>query len=202
VTSRTPVSDEGPASISELDGYDRTFPAVGRELAADREVGEAYHPSGLAARRPTRSELAVGAAAIVAAGAAAAVVLAGGIASSPDGYAFVLALTVLVFVLAGLAWRRARPWSPYGFALIAYGLLASLYSLGTGQQPWGHGTGVLLEIPARSSSSGSSSRSRPGGSTRRDARWWRSSRRAARRLPSWDLPGGAADEDGTAGTPT
>jgi signal transduction histidine kinase len=147
VTSRTPVSDEGPASISELDGYDRTVPAVGRELAADREVGEAYHPSRLAARRPTRSELAVGAAAIVAAGAAAAVVLAGGIASSPDGYAFVLALTVLVFVLAGLAWRRARPWSPYGFALIAYGLLASLYSLGTVQQPWVHSIGVLLEIP-------------------------------------------------------
>ena len=171
-----------------------------RELAADREVGEAYHPSRLAARRPTRSELAVGAAAIVAAGAAAAVVLAGGIASSPDGYAFVLALTVLVFVLAGLAWRRARPWSPYGFALIAYGLLASLYSLGTVQQPWVHSIGVLLEIPGsffvfwlilafpsgRLDQAGTR-----GGCVRR--------RRAARRLPARDLPGVVADEDGTAG---
>ncbi len=148
MTSRTPVSDEGSASIVELDEVDRTFPAAARELAADREVGEAYHPSRLAARRPTRAELVTVALAMAAAGAAAAVVLAGGIASSPDGYAFVLALTVLVFVVAGLAWRRARPWSPYGFALIAYGLLASLLSLGTVQQPVVHSVGVLLEIPA------------------------------------------------------
>jgi signal transduction histidine kinase len=147
VTSRTPVSDEGSAVVDELDGYDRTFPGVARELAADRDVGETYQPSRLAARRPSRSEIATVALAMAAAGAAAAVVLVGGVAVSPDGYAFVLALSVLVFVVAGLAWRRARPWSPYGFALIAYGLLASLYSLGAAQQPLVHSVGVLLEIP-------------------------------------------------------
>ena len=154
MTSRTPVPEDPVTVLDDptaLDDHvasdDVPWTMSARELRADREVGSQLRPLRLAARRPTRSESAVAVAAVAAAAGAAALALAGGIAASPDGFAFMLALYVLVCVVAGLAWRRARPWSPYGLALVAYGLAASLYALGTTTQPLLHSLGVLLEIP-------------------------------------------------------
>ena len=148
MTPQAPVSEHPATGPDEVEAVDGASPSAARELQADRDVGEQpFHSSRLSARRPTASELLVAIAAIVAAAAAAAVVLSARAISNPDGYAFVLALNVLVFVFAGLAWRRARPWSPYGHALIAFGLASSLYSLGASSQPLAFSIGVLLTIP-------------------------------------------------------
>jgi signal transduction histidine kinase len=148
MTLQASVSEDTPTGLDEADVAVDAAGAPARELQADRDVGEQPFTSvRLAVRRPTASELVVGIAAIVAAGAAAAVVLTANAVSHPDGYAFLLALNVLVFVFAGLAWRRARPWSPYGHALIAYGLAVSLYSLGASPRPLVFSIGVLITIP-------------------------------------------------------
>ena len=148
MTPQAPVSEDTVTGLDEGHAVDRAS-LVAREIQADHEVGEQpFQSARLAVRRPSASELLVGGAAIAAAAAAAAVVLTAHAVSNPDGYAFVLVLNVLVFVFAGLAWRRARPWSPYGHALIAFGLALSLYSLGASSRPLAFSIGVLFTIPA------------------------------------------------------
>jgi len=147
VTPPIPVPEQTTTVLDGAGAHDSALGPAARELRADREVREQIRPLRLAARRPSGVELAVGIGAIAAAAASAAVVLAGGVAASPSGFAFILALYVLVCVVAGIAWRRARPWSPYGLALVAYGLAASLFCLSTTSQPLVHSLGVLLEIP-------------------------------------------------------
>jgi signal transduction histidine kinase len=148
VTSRTPVPEDTATAFDHLSAPDGAPPQTARELEADRDVGEpSFQPARLTIPRPTASEIAVMSAAGAAAAGAAAVVLRGGVTASADGYALLLALNVLVFVFAGLAWRRARPWSPYGLALIGYGLASSLYCLAGASQPLVFSVGVLLWIP-------------------------------------------------------
>ena len=148
MTSRTPVPEDTAIAFDQLDVADEAPPQTARELEADRDVGESsFRPARPAMLRPTGTEIAVVAVAAAVAAAAAAVVVNGGVTSNASGYALLLVLNVFVFVFAGLAWRRARPWSPYGLALIGYGLASSLYCLAAVSQPLVFSLGVLLWVP-------------------------------------------------------
>jgi signal transduction histidine kinase len=148
VTSRTPVPEDPTIAFDQLDIADEAPPQTARELEADRDVGEpSFRPTRPAVLRPTGTEIAVVTVAAAVAAGAAAVVVTGGVTSNASGYALLLVLNVFVFVLAGLAWRRARPWSPYGLALIGYGLASSLYCLAAVSQPLVFSLGVLLWVP-------------------------------------------------------
>ena len=148
MTSRTPVPEDTTVAFDQLDVADEAPPQTAREVEADRDVGEpSFRPARPGIRRPTGTEVAVVAVAAAVAAAAAAVVVNGGVTSNASGYALLLVLNVFVFVVAGLAWRRARPWSPYGLALIGYGLASSLYCLAAVSQPFVFSIGVLLWVP-------------------------------------------------------
>ena len=148
MTSRTPVPEDTTIAVDQLDIADEAPPQTARELEADRDVGESsLRPARLGIPRPTAGEIAVLAVAAAVAAAAAAVVVNGGVTSNASGYALLLVLNIVVFVVAGLTWRRARPWSPYGLALIGYGLASSLYCLAAVSQPLVFSIGVLLWVP-------------------------------------------------------
>ena len=146
VRPRRAVPTDGPREISLP-----PFPDAGKdsgEAAADRNIrGHPFAGTLLARRQATVSELTVLGAALVVAAIAVAVVASGSLVGSGPGFATLLVLTILAYVVAGLAWRRARPWSPLGPLLIAFGFFCSIMSLDALAQPVAHTVGILTEAP-------------------------------------------------------
>jgi signal transduction histidine kinase len=75
------------------------------------------------------------------------VVVAANRVADPEGFALLLVVNVLGFVLAGLMWRRSRPRSPFGTLLVGFGFLLGFACLAGVSQPVLFDLGVLLDAP-------------------------------------------------------
>ena len=149
VRPRPPVSTDGPREIS-LPALPEAWSeeSVEAAAAADHEIrGHPFAGTLLARRQTTISELTILASALVVATVVAAVVASGTVVGSKTGFASLLVLTVIAYVIAGLAWRRARPWSPLGPLLVAFGFFCAVISLDALSSPIAHSIGVLAEAP-------------------------------------------------------
>jgi signal transduction histidine kinase len=141
---RRAVPSDGPREIA-LPPFPDAAEDAG-EIAADRH-GHPFAGTLLARRQATVSELTILGAALVVAAIAVAVVAHGSLVASGPGFATLLVLTIVAYVVAGLAWRRARPWSPLGPLLIAFGFFCSLISLDALGQEVAHAVGIFVEAP-------------------------------------------------------
>jgi signal transduction histidine kinase len=92
---------------------------------------------------PRRSDLAVIALACAGAAAAAAIVASGGVLTDPTAFGAVLVSNIATLALGGLAWRRGRPSSLFGYLLLAEGLLVFVSSLSGSPDSVLHLIGVL-----------------------------------------------------------
>jgi signal transduction histidine kinase len=149
VRPRPPDSTDGPREIS-LPALPDAWSEGSADAAsaADREIrGHPFAGTLLARRRTTASELAILGAALVVAAVAATAIGTGDLVSSPTGFATLVVSTLVAYVIAGLAWRRARPWSPLGPQLIAFGFFCTMTSLDALSSPVAHSIGVLAEAP-------------------------------------------------------
>jgi signal transduction histidine kinase len=93
--------------------------------------------------RLRRSDLAVIALACAGAAAAAAIVATGDVLTDPTAFAAVLVANIVTLVVGGLAWRRGRPSSLFGYLLIAEGLLVFVSGLSGSPDSVLHLIGVL-----------------------------------------------------------
>ena len=81
--------------------------------------------------------------ACAAAAAAAAIVATGGVVRDPTAFAAVLVANIVTLAVGGLAWRRGRPSSFFGYLLLAEGLLVFVSSLSGSPDSVLHLIGVL-----------------------------------------------------------
>jgi signal transduction histidine kinase len=81
--------------------------------------------------------------ACAAASAAAAIVATGGVVGDPTAFAAVLVANITTLAVGGLAWRRGRPSSLFGYLLLAEGLLVFVSSLSGSPDSVLHLIGVL-----------------------------------------------------------
>ena len=92
-------------------------------------------------------ELALGVLALGCVALAFAVPLTSDTLAHPVGFAWLVAWSVVGFVLAGLMWWRARPWSRIGPLLCALGFLLGLASFQGSASELGFSLGVLVDAP-------------------------------------------------------
>ena len=81
--------------------------------------------------------------ACAAASAAAAIVATGGVVRDSTAFAAVLVANIATLAVGGLAWRRGRPFSLFGYLLLAEGLLVFVSSLSGSPDSVLHLIGVL-----------------------------------------------------------
>ena len=93
--------------------------------------------------RLQKADFAVIALACAAASAAAAIVATGGVVRDPTAFAAVLVANIATLAVGGLAWRRGRPSSLFGYLLLAEGLLVFVSSLSGSPDSVLHLIGVL-----------------------------------------------------------
>ena len=92
-------------------------------------------------------ELALGLLALGCVALAFAVPLTSDTLAHPVGFAWLVAWSVVGFVLAGLMWWRGRPWSRIGPLLCALGFLLGLASFQASASELGFSLGVLVDAP-------------------------------------------------------
>ncbi len=93
--------------------------------------------------RLQKADLAVLVLACAAASAAAAIVATGGVVGDSTAFAAVLVANIATLAVGGLAWRRGRPSSLFGYLLLAEGLLVFVSSLSGSPDSVLHLIGVL-----------------------------------------------------------
>ena len=93
--------------------------------------------------RLQKADLAVIVLACAAASAAAAIVATGGVVHDPTAFAAVLVANIATLAVGGLAWRRGRPSSLFGYLLLAEGLLVVVSSLSGAPDSVLHLIGIL-----------------------------------------------------------
>jgi signal transduction histidine kinase len=93
--------------------------------------------------RLQRADFAVIVLACAAASAAAAIVATGGVVRDPTALAAVLVANIATLGVGGVAWRRGRPSSLFGYLLLAEGLLVFVSSLSGSPESVLHLIGVL-----------------------------------------------------------
>jgi signal transduction histidine kinase len=96
-----------------------------------------------AGTRLHRADLAVIVLACAAASAAAAIVATGGVVGDPTAFAAVLVANITTLAVGGVAWRRGRPASLFGYLLLGEGLLVFVSSLSGSPNSVVHLIGVL-----------------------------------------------------------
>ena len=92
-------------------------------------------------------ELALGVLALGCVALAFVVPLTSDTLAHPVGFAWLAAWSVVGFVLAGLLWWRARPWSRIGPLLCALGFLLGLATFQGSASELGFSLGVLVDAP-------------------------------------------------------
>jgi signal transduction histidine kinase len=112
--------------------------AAFEQLDLDSEQRDSAFGTGL-----RRADLAVIALACAAASAAAAIVATGGVVGDSTAFAAVLVANIATLAVGGLAWRRGRPSSLFGYLLLAEGLLVFVSSLSGSPDSVLHLIGVL-----------------------------------------------------------
>lgn len=98
--------------------------AASRQPDLDLELRDAAFGTRL-----QKADFAVIGLACAAAGAAAAIVATGGVVRDPTAFTAVLVANIATLAVGGLAWRRGRPSSFFGYLLLAEGLLVFVSSL-------------------------------------------------------------------------
>jgi signal transduction histidine kinase len=93
--------------------------------------------------RLQKADFAVIVLACAAASAAAAISATGGVVRDSNAFAAVLVANIAALTVGGLAWRRGRPSSLFGYLLLAEGLLVFVSSLSGSPDPVLHLIGVL-----------------------------------------------------------
>ena len=93
--------------------------------------------------RLQKADFVVIALACAAASAAAAIVATGGVVRDSTAFAAVLVANIATLAVGGLAWRRGRPFSLFGYLLLAEGLLVFVSSLSGSPDSVLHLIGVL-----------------------------------------------------------
>jgi signal transduction histidine kinase len=89
------------------------------------------------------ADLAFAGVAVVGSIAAVVIVSTGGVASNPTAFAAVLAANIVIYALAGLLWRHARPANAFGTLLLVQAMLMILTSLAGSSVPGLYLVGVL-----------------------------------------------------------
>ena len=112
--------------------------AAFEQLDLDSEQRDSAFGTGL-----RRADLAVIALACAGASAAAAIVATGGVVGDSSAFAAVLVANIATLAVGGLAWRRGRPSSLFGYLLLAEGLLVFVSSLSGSPYSVLHFIGVL-----------------------------------------------------------
>jgi len=112
--------------------------AAFEQLDLDSEQRDSAFGTGL-----RRADLAVIALACAGASAAAVIVATGGVVGDSSAFAAVLVANIATLAVGGLAWRRGRPSSLFGYLLLAEGLLVFVSSLSGSPDSVLHLIGVL-----------------------------------------------------------
>jgi signal transduction histidine kinase len=108
------------------------------QLDLDRELRDSAFGTRL-----QKADFAVIVLACAAASAAAAISATGGVVRDSNAFAAVLVANIAALTVGGLAWRRGRPSSLFGYLLLAEGLLVFVSSLSGSPDPVLHLIGVL-----------------------------------------------------------